>query len=50
MLTVVFDARYEGGTIAISDEEILDAEWFSEPPENVLDFVRVQVAEWESDN
>jgi len=38
------------GTIAISDEEILEAKWFSDPPENVLDFVREQVAEWESDN
>jgi len=38
------------GTIAISDEEILKAKWFSDPPENVLDFVREQVAEWESDN
>lgn len=50
MLTVVFDARYKGGTIAIGDEEILEAKWFSEPPENVLDFVREEVAEWESDN
>jgi len=50
MLTVVFDARYEGGTIVIGDEEILEAKWFSEPPENVLEFVWEQLAEWESDN
>lgn len=49
MLTVVFDADFEGGTIESSDEEILDAAWFSEPPENVLPFVQEEVAAWDAD-
>jgi ADP-ribose pyrophosphatase YjhB (NUDIX family) len=39
MLTVIFDAKYSSGSISISDEEVLEAKWFSELPENVLDFV-----------
>lgn len=50
MLTVIFDAKFKDGTIDIGDEEILEATWFSEPPENVLDFIQEEVAQWESDN
>ncbi|WP_336037777.1 NUDIX domain-containing protein [Halobacterium yunchengense] len=35
MLTVVLDARYEGGTIAVCDEEILEVKWFSESLEKI---------------
>ena len=43
MLTVVFNAEYDAGEISMDDEEILEVEWFTELPDNVLDFVREQV-------
>ena len=48
MLTVIFDAKYDGGSISISDEEVVEAKWFSESPENVLDFVEKHVSTWGS--
>ncbi|MFC7137815.1 NUDIX hydrolase [Halobaculum litoreum] len=48
MLTVIFNVEYDGGSISISDEEVLEAKWFSEPPENVLDLVEEHVSTWDS--
>ena len=45
LLTVVFDAKYESGTISIGDDEVLEARWFEERPEHLLDFVREYVLE-----
>ena len=45
LLTVVFDAKYELGTISIGDDEVLEARWFEERPEHLLDFVREYVLE-----
>jgi len=39
MLTVVFEAEYRGGDIAIGDDEILEAKWFESLPENVNELV-----------
>ena len=50
MLTVIFDAECEEGTISINDDEILEAKWLAQPPENILDFVQEQVAKWEDEN
>lgn len=46
MLTVIFDATYDGGSISVNDEEVLEAKWFSEPPEHVQEFVKEHVSEW----
>lgn len=43
MLTVIFDAKYEQGETSIDDEEILEVKWFSELPDNVLEFVQERV-------
>ncbi|MFC7073425.1 NUDIX hydrolase [Halovenus rubra] len=48
MLTVQFEAGYEGGEISISDDEILEARWFSESPDNVADFLEEKVRTWNS--
>lgn len=50
MLTVIFDATYNEGAISISDDEVLEAQWFGQAPENVLDFIREKVLKWENDN
>lgn len=50
MLTVIFDAAYNGGCISVRDEEVLEATWFTEPPENILDFVRDNIATWKNDH
>ena len=47
MLTVGFEAAYEGGDIEIGDDDILDAQWFSEPPADVADFLSDKVDEWD---
>lgn len=39
MLTVIFDGEYRGGSIETSDEEVLEATWFEELPENRSEFV-----------
>ena len=49
MLTVEFEAEYEGGEITIGDGDILEAAWFSEPPEAVHDFIEEKVEEWNED-
>jgi hypothetical protein len=38
MLTAIFDAEYDGGSISSSDRDALESKRFSEPPEAVLDF------------
>lgn len=43
MLTVIFDAEYQGGSIEISDEEVLEAKWFDDVPENAIEFVQQPV-------
>jgi ADP-ribose pyrophosphatase YjhB (NUDIX family) len=48
MLTTIFNATYNSGSISIDDREVLEAKWFSEPPENVLDFVEEHVSRWDS--
>lgn len=48
MLTVIFDADYDEGTISISDDEVLEAKWFSDLPEHVHDFVEEHVSTWDS--
>lgn len=46
MLTVEFEAEYERGTLTISDPDILEAKWFSEPPEIVTDALEGKVEAW----
>jgi ADP-ribose pyrophosphatase YjhB (NUDIX family) len=46
ILTVIFEANYEGGGIDIGDDEIVDAEWFGEPPDEVHDFLEATIEEW----
>lgn len=49
MLTVIFNAaEYDGGTISVNDDEVLEARWFSEPPGNVHDFVKEHISEWDN--
>ncbi|NGM68642.1 NUDIX domain-containing protein [Natronolimnobius sp. AArcel1] len=48
MLTVQFEADSEGGEISISDEEVVEARWFSESPGNVADFLEGRVQTWNS--
>lgn len=48
MLTVIFDAEYDSGSISISDEEVVEAKWFSEPPDNVHEFVEEHLSKWDS--
>lgn len=43
MLTVIFDAEYQGGSLEISDEEVFEARWFDEVPENAIEFVQQRV-------
>lgn len=47
VLTVIFDMTYDSGSISIDDEEVLEAKWFAEPPESVLDFVAEHVSTWD---
>lgn len=47
MLTVQFEADYERGSISISDEEIVEAKWFSEPPDNVTEFLEKKIQTWD---
>ena len=46
MLTVVFEADFTGGEIEVSDEEILDARWFEEPPDRVAEFLERKIRSW----
>ncbi|MFB6112426.1 MAG: NUDIX hydrolase [Halobacteriaceae archaeon] len=46
MLTVIFEAQYQGGTIEISDDEVLEARWFAEPPDSLPALIDEQVADW----
>ncbi|XVH31976.1 NUDIX hydrolase [Haloferacaceae archaeon DSL9] len=39
MLTIEFEAEYEGGELEIGDDEILEAKWFAEPPRHVHDML-----------
>lgn len=48
MLTVEFEADYETGEITIGDEDILEAQWFAEPPKAVHGFIEEKVEEWNS--
>lgn len=48
MLTVQFEADFEGGESSISDDEIVEAKWFSESPDNVADFLEEKVRKWNS--
>lgn len=50
MLTVIFNAKYDKGSISVSDDEIIEAKWFTEAPKNVADFIREKVEDWENDN
>ena len=52
MLTVWFEASAgsdDSNEVTISDEEILEARWFAEPPEVVHDFLEPQVHAWAED-
>ena len=46
MLTMRFEADYESGDISISDDEIMEAKWFSESPDNVAGFLEEKVESW----
>lgn len=51
MLTVWFEARpVEGANaedgLSVGDDEILEARWFADPPESVLDFLTPKVRQW----
>jgi ADP-ribose pyrophosphatase YjhB (NUDIX family) len=46
MLTVEFEADYDGGDISVGDDEILEARWFTDPPETVGEFLDAKVQEW----
>lgn len=46
MLTVEFEADYEGGELDIGDDEILEARWFSEPPRCVHDLLEDKIKQW----
>jgi ADP-ribose pyrophosphatase YjhB (NUDIX family) len=43
MLTAVFDATFDSGSISVG-EEVLEAEWFLELPENLLKFVEDHIS------
>ena len=46
MLTVEFEADYEGGELDIGDDEIREARWLSEPPRRVHDMLEEKVEKW----
>lgn len=49
MLTVVFDASpIRAGVPDIGDDEVLDARWFEEPPDNVYRFHEERIERWAS--
>lgn len=50
MLTVFFDAKYEEGDLSSSDDEVLEATWFEQSPENIDDFIQANVSKWKTDN
>ncbi|MFB9804875.1 NUDIX domain-containing protein [Haladaptatus pallidirubidus] len=47
-LTVHFDARMTGSgrASATTDEEVLEAKWFTNPPKSVFDFLEPRVEAW----
>ncbi|MFB6186119.1 MAG: NUDIX hydrolase [Halobacteriaceae archaeon] len=47
MLTVEFEGIYEAGSINISDDEVLEARWFTEPPDQFGDFLTEKINQWE---
>ena len=46
MLTVQFEAEYEGGELAIGDDEILEAKWFTDPPKRVHEMLEDKIERW----
>ena len=46
MLTVGFEADSEGGELAVGDDEVVEANWFSDPPDRVHDFLADKVERW----
>lgn len=49
MLTVVFEGELAGGEIEVDDEEILEAKWFEERPDQVAEFLEPKVHSWASE-
>lgn len=49
MLTVVFDATYDDGSLSSQDNEVVEARWFAHAPDNVLDLIQAEVAAWNTD-
>ncbi|WP_410767605.1 NUDIX domain-containing protein [Haloferax sp. DFSO60] len=49
MLTVEFEAEYESGQLLITDDDIVEAQWFTEPPDHTHDFMSEKVEEWEAE-
>jgi hypothetical protein len=43
---VEFESDSEGGEIQIGDDEILEARWFSEPPDRVTSTLSEKIATW----
>lgn len=43
MLTVIFDAEYRGGSVEISDDEVLEATWHRNVPDNAIAFVQEHI-------
>lgn len=50
MLTVGFEADSLGGEIDIGDEEILEARWFAEPPDQVATFLEAKIRSWSGES
>lgn len=48
MLTAQFEADYVGGAISISDDEVVEAKWFSAPPNNVAGSLEKKAQTWDS--
>ena len=46
MLTAWFEADYDRGKIDSSDNEVLEARWFDEPPDRVHDVIEMKVERW----
>jgi ADP-ribose pyrophosphatase YjhB (NUDIX family) len=46
MVSVTFEARYEGGEISETDEDVDSVRWFVEAPAHLDDFIQAKVREW----
>ncbi|MFC7205359.1 NUDIX hydrolase [Haloferax namakaokahaiae] len=47
VLTVEFDAAYESGHLFIDDEDIVEAQWFAEPPDDTHESLDDKIEQWE---